>query len=75
MPETGVNVLNRVNAEAVKARLLDPVLINRRHVRADKRGLGAKIIQPGKFAELVVLRGVVVRDTRRYYEKDSSGWD
>ena len=69
LPETHLTVFHRVHAEAVKARVRDPIAINRRHVRADINRLRAEIVQPAEFAQLDLLRVVVILDRAVIVEK------
>ena len=62
LPESHLDVLDGVNAEAVEARLLDPILVNLRHVRAHVGRFGSEIIQAAQLAQLELGRVVVILD-------------
>ena len=59
-PKAHVHMLHSINAKSVEARLLDPIFVNRRHVRADISGLGAEIVEAAQFAQLHLIRVVVI---------------
>ena len=57
-----VHMLDGVNAEAVKASLLDPIFVNLRHLRPHIGRFGPEIIQPTQFAQLDLHRIMVILD-------------
>src|SRR4051794_7309999 len=60
LPEPVLDVLDRVDSETVEAGVIDPEIVDRRHVGADVVRVRSKIIQAAEFSGFYLGRAVEV---------------